>query len=269
MSADAGSLSMPELFDILQIYFFSFLIILVRISSFFINTPIFGGAGVPQLVKIALAALVSAMVLLVNGPVSIEIPGTVTGLMVLIAGEIAFGLTLGYAVSLVFAGVQLGGMLIGYQMGFAVANVLDPVSNDQVSIVGQFLFLFAMLYFLAIDAHHILLKGLSDSFLLAPAGSFAVNQESVSWIVRIFSHMFWLGLKISLPVVGAIFLVDVAMGIIAKTVPQMNVFIVGLPLKSLLGMLILALAYPFFAVVMRIDFEMVMSDFYNMMGWIS
>jgi flagellar biosynthetic protein FliR len=154
---------------------------------------------------------------------------------------------------------------MGYQMGFAVANVLDPVSNDQVSIIGQFLFLFALLYFLTMDAHHILIKGVADSFALAPAGSFAVDQTAVGWFVGVFGRMFWLGLKLAMPVVGAIFLVDVALGIIAKTVPQMNVFIVGLPLKSLLGMLILALGYPFFALVMRFDFQELVNGFYGMM----
>jgi len=255
---------MPPLFDIFQAYFFSFLIILIRMSSFFFTAPIFGGLTTPAQAKIGLAAIVSMLILVVNGPVAIAMPPTLIEAFLLVAGEVALGLTLGYSVSLVFAGVQLGGQLMGYQMGFAVANVLDPVSNDQVSIIGQFLFLFALLYFLAMDAHHILLKGMADSFILAPAGSFALTQSSVAWFVGIFGHIFWLGLKIAMPVVGAIFLVDVALGIVAKTVPQMNVFIVGLPLKSLLGMFILALAFPFFALVMRFDFQTLAEGFYGM-----
>ena len=187
---------MPGLTDILEIYFFSYIIVLVRISSFFINAPVFGGAGVPPQAKIGLAGIISGILLVLHGPISIAVPGTILGMLVLIAGEVAFGLTLGYSVSLIFAGVQIAGMLMGYQMGFAVANVLDPVSNNQVSIVGQFLFLFSLLYFLGMDAHHILLKGLSDSFIIAPAGSFSVGQDAVSSIVGIFSRMFWLGLKI-------------------------------------------------------------------------
>ncbi|HEX9744849.1 MAG TPA: flagellar biosynthetic protein FliR [bacterium] len=260
---------MPDIFSILELYFIGFLVVLVRMSAFFITAPVFGGTGVPTAGKIGLASIISMMLNVTHGPLPIDTPSSVLALLVLVAAEVAFGLTLGYAVSLVFAGVQLGGMLMGYQMGFAVANVLDPVSNNQVSIIGQFLFLFALLYFLAMDAHHVLIKGLSDSLILAPPGSFSVDQESVSWMVGIFTQMFWLGLKISMPVVGAIFLVDVALGIVAKTVPQMNVFIVGLPLKSLLGMLILALAYPFFALVMRLDFQAVMDGFYGMMGWLS
>lgn len=256
---------MQLIVDIFEPYFLTFIVILVRISSFFFTAPVFGGATFPAQAKIGLGALLSLLILVVTGPIVTEVPGTIMEATVLVAGEVAFGLTLGYAVSLVFAGVQLGGMLMGYQMGFAVANVLDPVSNDQVSIIGQFLFLFALLYFLTMDAHHILIKGMADSFALAPAGSFAVDQAAVSWFVGIFGRMFWLGLKIAMPVVGAIFLVDVALGIIAKTVPQMNVFIVGLPLKSLLGMFLLALGYPFFAIVMRYDFQELVNGFYGMM----
>ncbi len=264
MSAIAGRFVMPTIFDILEPWFFSFLMILIRMSSFFVTAPIFGGTSTPALAKIGLGGIFSMMILLATGPVMTVPPDSIPEAMVLICGEVAFGLTLGYAVSLVFAGVQLGGMMMGYQMGFAVANVLDPINNNQVSIIGQFLFLFALLYFLTMDAHHILLKGMVDSFILAPTGTFAVDQISVYYLVEIFGRMFWLGLKIAMPVVGAILLVDVALGIVAKTVPQMNVFIVGLPLKSLLGMFILALAYPFFAIVMRFDFQNMTEGFYRM-----
>lgn len=252
-------------YEILELYFFSFFIILVRMTSFFFTAPVFGGQTFPALGKIGLAALVSVLVLFATGPIGAALPATILETMVLVAGEVAFGLTLGYSVSLVFAGVQLGGMLMGYQMGFAVANVLDPLSNYQVSIIGQYLFLFAIMYFLAMDAHHILIKGMADSFTIAPVGTFSVQQGSVAWLVGIFGRMFWLGLKIAMPVIGAILLVDVALGIIAKTVPQMNVFIVGLPLKSLMGMFILALGFPFFAIVMRYDFEALAYGFFGMM----
>jgi len=251
--------------EILELYFYSFFIILIRITSFFFTAPIFGGTTAPAQAKIGLAVIVSAIVVVITGPIAASLPETIAEATLLIAMEVAYGLTLGYAVSLVFAGVQLGGMMMGYQMGFAVANVLDPLSNEQVSIIGQFLFLFAIIYFLAMDAHHILLKGIIDSFVVAPAGTFDVSQGSVSMLVTIFMHMFWLGLKLAMPVVGAIFLVDVALGIVAKTVPQMNVFIVGLPLKSLLGMVIIALAFPFFALVMRFDFQTLIENFYGMM----
>ncbi len=251
--------------QILELYFYSFIIILIRFTSFFYTAPIFGGSTMPVLAKVGFAALTSILVLFVTGPIAASVPVNMLEVFLLVAGEVAFGLTLGYSVSLVFAGVQLGGMMMGYQMGFAVANVLDPVSNQQVSILGQFLFLFAMLYFLVMDAHHILLKGMADSFIIAPAGSFAVSQFSVAWLVETFGRMFWLGLKLAMPIVGAIFLVDVSLGIIAKTVPQMNVFIVGLPLKSLLGMFILGLAFPFFALVMRFDFEWLAEQFYGLM----
>jgi len=250
--------------EILELYFFSFIIMLVRISAFFYTAPVFGGSTVPPLAKIGFATLFTFLVLSVTGPIGPALPDTIPQAVFLLATEVTFGLVLGYSVSLVFAGVQIGGMLMGYQMGFAVANVLDPISNQQVSIIGQFLFLFALLYFLAMDAHHILIKGIADSFLIAPVGGFSVDQGSVAWLVGIFGRMFWLGLRIAMPVIGAVFLVDTSLGIIAKTVPQMNVFIVGLPLKSLLGMFILGLAFPIFALIMRYDFMHLVEGFYGM-----
>ena len=256
---------MPPLFDIMEAYFFSFLIALIRITSFFYTAPVFGGTTVPPQAKIGIAAIMSAIVISIKGPLPFPHPLTFMDAFLLVISEVAFGITLGYAASLVFAGVQLAGVLIGYQMGFAVANVLDPVSNEQVSIIGQFLFLFSLLYFLTMDGHYILIKGMVDSFAVASPGSFAASEGALAQLLIIFARMFWLGLKIATPVIGVVFLVDVALGIVAKTVPQMNVFIIGLPLKTLLGVLVLTLAFPFLAAVMRIDFDWMAESIYTLM----
>ena len=100
-------------YEILELYVFSFFIILIRISAFFFTAPVFGGSTIPATVKVSLALLISVLVILVSGPVAASPPATFPEMLVLVAGEVAFGLTLGFAVSLVFAGVQLGGMLMG------------------------------------------------------------------------------------------------------------------------------------------------------------
>lgn len=239
--------------QITGIYFFTFFVIFLRVTSFYFAAPVFGGAGVPPHTKIGLGLLTSVIMLFVVDMGSFRIPGTMTEFFLIASMEVVVGILLGYAVSLLFAGVQFAGMLMGYQMGFAVANVLDPTSNEQVSILGQFLFIFAILYFLALDGHHLLIRALVDSYTLAPPLGIGITGDTIVIIVRIFTGMFYLGLQIALPIIGTLFLIDVGLGIVAKTVPQMNVFIIGLPLKSLVGLIVLTITFGLISVFIRIE----------------
>ena len=224
-------------------YFYVFFVIFLRVTSFYFAAPVFGGAGVPPHTKIGLGLLTSIVLLFAVEMENFHLPGTMAEFALLAVVEILVGLLLGYAVSLLFAGLQFAGMMMGYQMGFAVANVLDPTSREQVSILGHFLFIFGILYFLTLDGHHLLIRGLADSFVLAPPMGLGLTGDTVTVVVRMFTGMFSLGLYIALPVIGTLFLIDVTLGIVAKTVPQMNVFIIGLPLKSLVGLFMLFVTF--------------------------
>jgi len=256
---------MDFLTHITEFYFFTFLVIFLRVTSFYFAAPIFGGAGVPSHVKVGLGILTSMVLLYTIQPGTFHFPGTVTELAVMTVTEILIGLLLGYAVALLFAAIQIAGMLMGYQMGFAVANVLDPTSNEQVSIIGHFLFIFAILYFLTLNGHHLLIRALTDSFTLAPPMGVGLSGNSVTIMINMFTGMFTLGLQIALPVIGTLFLIDVSLGIIAKTVPQMNVFIVGLPLKSLVGLLIMFVTFGLLNLLMNVEVGKLVVNLYWLM----
>jgi flagellar biosynthetic protein FliR len=155
-------------------------------------------------------------------------------------------------------------MLMGYQMGFAVANVLDPTSEERVSIIGQFIFIFGILYFLALDGHHMLIRALDQSYVMAPPMGVGLTGGTVTILVRMFTGMFVIGLQIALPIIGTLFLIDVSLGIIAKTVPQMNVFIIGLPLKTLVGLMILTATFGLISFFMRIEVGRLATN----LGWL-
>jgi flagellar biosynthetic protein FliR len=182
-----------------------------------------------------------------------QVPGTIAEIVVLIVVEMGVGLLMGYAVSLLFAGLQFAGMLMGYQMGFAVANVLDPTSRERVSIIGQFIFIFGVLYFFTLDGHHMLIRALIRSYDMAPPMGVGLTGGTVVIVIKMFTQMFIIGLQIALPIVGTLFLIDVSLGIVAKTVPQMNVFIIGLPLKTLVGLTILAMTFGLISFFMRVE----------------
>lgn len=226
-----------------------FLLIFVRMTGLFVIAPIFGRRNVPVYLKIGFSLLMA--LILVN---TITIPrldynNNIFQYALFVFREFMVGITIGYVSYLAFTAIYLAGQLIDMQVGFGMVNVLDPVSNIQVPLTSNFYFILSMLVFLGVNGHHLLIKGLFDSFEIVPIGTAVFNQVLMQDIVRMFGNVFIIGFKISAPVVAAILISDVALGIISKSVPQLNVFIVGMPLKIALGLAVILLTIPIFASV--------------------
>jgi flagellar biosynthetic protein FliR len=162
-----------------------------------------------------------------------------------VIGEIILGVTIGLSVRLLFAGIQLAGQLAGFQMGLAIVNVMDPQTSAQVPILAQFNNLIAMMVFLAINAHHWFLRSLMESFRLVPPFNFTLNYSLVEHLMMLGGNMFIIALKIGAPIIATMLITSVALGLIARTVPQMHIFIVAMPLKILIGLLMLSLTAPY------------------------
>ncbi|MFD2613018.1 flagellar biosynthetic protein FliR [Paenibacillus gansuensis] len=232
----------------LQTYFPVFLLIFCRITSFFVVAPIFSMRGLPSQVKIGLAFFVSVLILLNQyGTVTVETDATY---VLSIAREILAGLLLGFLAYLFFTVVQIAGSFIDLQMGFGIANVIDPMTGAQSPIFGNFKFMISILIFLSINGHLLLLEGLIQSYQWVPLNSTLFQQmysgHITDFLIRTFSETFKLAFQMSAPIVVAMFLTDVALGLLARTVPQMNIFVVGVPLKILVGLLMLLLLIPGF-----------------------
>ena len=222
--------------------FTTFLLILVRISIILFLAPIFGSDLVPIQVKAAL----SLMLALILAPgIRFEasmLPEAPLLIIPLILGEVFVGLSITIIIRLLLEGVQLAGQYIGYQMGFAIVNVVDPQSGNQASVLSQFAYIIALVVFLSVNGHYIILKGLVESFDLAPPGRMAVDPVVLSEVTRGVSRMFIIAIKIGAPAMAVLFFTKVAMGIVAKTVPQMNVLFVGMPLYIIIGLFVLGLS---------------------------
>jgi flagellar biosynthetic protein FliR len=169
--------------------------------------------------------------------------------------EIIAGLVIGFAAILLFMGVQLSGQIIGFQIGFSMVEAFDPSSAQGMSIIGQFQFILALLVFLAIDGHHLLIAAVVQSFSIVPIGHIVFTGDTAQILTRMAVDVFAIAVKLSAPVLVTLFLTDVALGIIARTVPQMNVFIVSFPLKIGAGLLILVASLPFFNFVLTKLFQ--------------
>lgn len=233
--------------------------------AFFMVAPIFSATGFPNQAKVGLAAFLAIIILFLRGadmpPISLDL----ISISALVIGEVLIGLILGFIVGLLFAAMQLAGYIMGYQMGFAVANVLDPVQGAQVSVLGQFIFLFGLLTFLNIDAHHMFLIGMTESYDIIPVGTISPDFDLVTVMGSLFHTYFTIALKLALPVLGIILMLDVSLGIVARTVPQMNVFLVGLPLKTLVGIFTLLISFSFMHMLIEYEIANLITDFYIFM----
>jgi len=153
---------------------------------------------------------------------------------------------MGLAAGLVFMAVQVAGEVIDWEMGFAIVNVLDPAYGTPMPLVGSFLYLLSLLIFLELDGHHLVLGGLAKSIQAVPPGQVMLGGDLYDLLFRAFARMFLAGVEISAPVLGALFVTSVVLGILARTVPELNVFVVGIPLKILVGFFLLLAVLPVF-----------------------
>jgi flagellar biosynthetic protein FliR len=223
-----------------------FCLVTVRTSSLLLAVPFLGMRLIPPLAKIGLS-LVLAALLTPLLPAPTRSLALVDFLLVL-AQEVLIGLLLALAVSLIYGAVQFAGGLLGLQFGFSLANVIDPTLSGQETVIGQFYSLLASLIFFTINGHHLVLTGLARSFELAPPHGVDLfgppSGTLVSLLLTLSAALFSAALRIALPVMGALLLADVALAVIARTAPQMNVYFVGLPIKIMIGLLAILLALP-------------------------
>ncbi len=234
------------------------LLIFVRITSFFLIAPLFAMKGVPSHFKLGLGALL-ALITWSGASFGETIPldGYFIGMAI---REVMIGIALGFIAALILYTVQVAGAFIDFQMGFAIASVIDPQTGSQVPIIGHFKYIFALLFLLSVNGHHMLLDGIMRSLQVLPVGTltFAGSSELGRFILDLFTGMFLSALQIALPIIGALFLTDVALGILAKTVPQLNIFAVGFPLKIFTGFVLLMFSMPIFFYILQTLFEEMM-----------
>jgi flagellar biosynthetic protein FliR len=241
------SIPLPQL----QVFFFIFL----RVGAILMTIPIFKSKSIPVLFKAGLALAASMALFPILNLKAFPVFTNVISFGIGAIGEILLGITIGLAVNLIFAGIQLAGQLAGYQMGLALANVMDPNSRIQIPLLAQFNQMFALLIFLSLNAHHWFFRALAESYRLVPPFDFQFSNSLMQQIVHIAGSMFVIALKIGAPIIAALLLASIAFGLIARTVPQMNVFFVAMPLKIFIGLLFMGLSLPYLSAFLKQVFK--------------
>jgi len=222
-----------------------FLLVLARVSAIFAATPVLGGRDVPVQLKAGLALILALVLLPVVAAPPQGVPAHLWAYGLWVLGEVGVGLLLGFAALLLFVAAQVAGQIIDFELGFGIVNVIDPEFGHQLPLVGSFKNLLALLVFLGLNGHHVVIRALAGSFRVLPPGQARWAPELTGNVVGLLGQLFVFALQLAAPVMAAIFLVNLALGIVSRTVPQMNVFVVGLPVQAAVGLAVLALVLPF------------------------
>jgi flagellar biosynthesis protein FliR len=244
----------------------TFLLLFVRCLTFFSLGPLFSDRKIPNQIK-ALAAVATAVALyptLSQRDWAVE--RTLLGYGILVGKEVLLGAALGIVSSFVFMAVRMAGSLMGVQMGFSIANVYDPSIASEVSLVAQMQELLAVFLFLLVDGHHLFLRALAFSLERVPPGPGVHLDALVGAVVPMAGVMFLTTVQIGAPVLGALFLTDAALGFVARAVPQMNVFIVGIPVKIGVGIVLLVVTAPLFARLLSWHFGQMEGQLLSLLG---
>ncbi len=235
--------------------FQTFLVVTSRIAGFIGAIPVISSAQTPGRVKTALVVAVSLTLfpLMADG-----VPGvnfSPVPFMLLIVSEVLLGVLLGLVARLIFTAVEFGATVIGFQMGFAAANVFDPQSERQVALISQFQNIFAILIFLAINGHYLFLQTAVMSYELLPPGQLDLSGEAVPYLMELASHMFAIGVQFSAPVLAVLLLSGLILGILARVFPQLNVFLISFPVNIGTAFIVIALTLGMLSMLIRREFD--------------
>ncbi|WP_319467173.1 flagellar biosynthetic protein FliR [uncultured Pseudodesulfovibrio sp.] len=240
----------------------SFFLSLFRISIVLFLLPFFGGKSIPNPVKGALLIVLTlALWPQLSFPGSM-MPGTGLGIALMFLGELILGLTLGLLVRVLFGAIQFGGQIIGFQMGFSMVNVVDPITGVSNAVTAHFLYMTTMLTFLVLNGHLQLLGALGTSFEYIPPGGLLLTPELANHIFEFSNLMFTLAVRIAAPVMAALFLIDLSLALIGRAAPQMHVLVLGFPVKISVGFFFIGFLFTIMSTYV-LDFMRILSPMYK------
>lgn len=237
--------------------FQDFLLCFSRVCTLILAIPLFNGRQVPMHFKVGIALTTSMLLFPLMAPYTPEKNLSMLELGLLAVNEVLLGAMLGLITNLIFTAVTFGGTIIGYQMGFAAANIFDPQTTQQRSLMSQFQNVLAMLIFLVLDIHHIFFRTILESYSLLPPGYLDFSSGAVEMLIKLSSNMFILSVKFTAPILAILLLSNMVLGIMARIFPQLNVFLLSFPMNIGISLLVIGLT-------LNIIFRILSREFDNM-----
>lgn len=254
---------MPDLFNLTASQFETFFLIFIRVSTMLLIFPAFGAPQIPMQVRLGLSAIISFMIFRLVPMVTMS--HGIAGLIIGVVSQLALGMIVGFVASLVFVGIQFAGALIDLMIGFAVANVINPTTQESVTILSQFELALATLLFFVTNSHYLLIEGIASSFTVVPLPFINLDPSVAGNVVIFLSQAFTIVFRIAAPVAVALFLANIMFAFMAKVAPQMNVLIIGLPIQIGVGLIMLGITMPLLGNVAPEIFSRVATDMNTVM----
>nr|WP_284694525.1 flagellar biosynthetic protein FliR [Geomonas sp. Red32] len=228
-----------------------FALVLARVASLFAAIPVFGSRVVPNRIKVPLIFSLALLIFPIVKPAVVPAVGDTIGLGLLVVRESLIGLTLGFLSQLIFAGVEFCGQQVGTQMGISMAALFDPATQNNVPTMAMFEGVLATMLFLALGVHHFFIRAIVESYQLVPLGAWHIDEGVLKFLIQASSGMLVIAIKLAAPVGVALLATSVALGIVARSFPAMNVFMVSMPLNIGIGFVILGISLPVFLRVLE------------------
>jgi flagellar biosynthetic protein FliR len=238
------------------------LLIFARMGGLVMTAPVFSSHRVPPQLRAAISVIMTLIIFPLVRPMAIE--NSIINFGLLILNEVIIGLVLGFTANMIFMVIQVSGEIQDTQIGFGFAGVVDPNMGQSSAIIGQLQMIMMWIIFVAANGHHFLLRAITESFILIPPGLGTFQVASVNRIVAISAEMLMLALKIGAPVIAAVLVADLSMGVLQRTAPQLNLMAVGFQVKIAVGVIVLILAMPMI-VSMQYDLVSYMARIFNEM----
>ncbi len=231
--------------------FVAVVLIFLRVIAAFVSTPIYSSSYLPMLAKVALAAIIAYIIFMVMDKTNIHIDLNLISLALLGMKEIITGLILGFALNLVFFAISFAGMLIGYNMHLTMAMLFNPMEETSSDVIGQALYFLGLLVLFLVNGHHYIISALSNSFAVIPLGKYVITESLFQILIKLSGAVFVLAIKIAAPVIVSFFLIQIGEAIIARLIPQMQVFFVTQPLKIAVGFALMVVLVPVYVYMFK------------------
>jgi flagellar biosynthetic protein FliR len=222
----------------------SFLLVFARVTALVGVAPAFSHRALPKPTKVGLSGIIALALLPLVGAKVKTTPPDLFSMIGQIGTEVAVGLCIGFLAELFFSAIQMAGQFVDVQMGFGIINVLNPLTQQHESAMGQLLYQLSMTVFMLMGGHLLLIGALADSFAVIGPGAAHLGGDISSSFTDAAGHMFNLAFRIAVPAASVLMVIDIAFAIISRSMPQMNVFLVGMPLKVVVGLITISIALP-------------------------
>ena len=244
-----------SIIDLLSGWGVSFMLVLTRVSAMIYAFPFFGSPAITMRVRIAFTLVISFMLLPLVGVEGLGFDWNLGRLALGIGRELAVGLIVGFGTKFMFEAFSVAGTFAGRQMGFAMAELVDPITSAPQSMVGQFWALVAILLFLAVDGHHFLIRLLMQNFQLVPLNTGMLQPASGRMLIAGSTEMFRLALRLAAPAMILALMMDVGVGVLTRAMPRLQVFFVALPLKLVVGVFDLVVSLQLFQALFSVMYN--------------